>query len=918
MNSGAAGKGWGCWRPDDPRNHQAAHQASSAIGWQYDIRCQTPGTKRRPPPCDPYLSPPLKKRSIALPQNFSDLIKPERFHALKRQSDQTGYDGKSHSQYATSVKHYTSDCRRPLNHREQNQLIPWLQTFQPATNWSWRSLTTITHSFTSAGVFTLWQLTGQPVKDTQASLLAELLDAVLHKCRPRPENSTDIEVWGITNLLWAMAKLIENGQQWTPQLEETVAALMPHVSARQNQFTPRGIANVLWAMAKLMHNGQKSTPEFKETSTALLPRVKALKDQFNALDIANLCWAIARLGDDDQLLTPDQTETVAALLPCVKRLLADFKPQEIVNLLWAVGRLVDNGLPLSPELKEVVVTLLPPACALPDHFIPQQIINPVWAMAKLVDNGQTVIPEIRKALATLLPGVNVLKNQFNNQEIANLLWAMAKLVEHGQPLTPEIKEAVAAVLPRVKVMHGQFIPRQIANLLWAVTKLADNGHEQTPEFQEVLATLLPRVITLMDQFNAQGIASLLWTMTKLLDNGQPLTPVMKEAVATLLSRGIRRKVRFNVQNIANLLWSIAKLVDIGYEPIPELKESVVALLPHVKAKKNRFIPRQIANLLWAMAKLVDNGYEMAQQFKEAVAALLPQVKVMKGQQNTQDITTLLWAIAKLVDCCQRLTPELKTTVATLLPHVIAMKDHFNPQELAKLLWAVGSLGDLINSGVTATVAESLPCEANKYPQFTQQELFISLWGLLACNARLYLNKNTNNKNTLLEYQIKALFNHLENAFINDEQEKSIMILAARWLERECPTGPHYQTTSSTCQSLFHAQLQSARPSLKIEQEKSLHALPPVDLFLPEYNIVIEIQGPFHYIGHDFQTRNGSTLLKIALLQRAGYDVIEIPVNQLQNPDSVQSHIVQIQQKITRRTVDDSLLSMSPELQSETG
>ena len=76
----------------------------------------------------------------------------------------------------------------------------------------------------------------------------------------------------------------------------------------------------------------------------------------------------------------------------------------------------------------------------------------------------------------------------------------------------------------------------------------------------------------------------------------------------------------------------------------------------------------------------------------------------------------------------------------------------------------------------------------------------------------------------------------------------------------------------------------------------MHSLSPVDLFLPEYNIAIEIQGPSHYVGHDFQTRNGSTLLKIALLQKAGYDVLEIPVNQLDNPESVKGYIAQIQQK----------------------
>ncbi|WBA79388.1 RAP domain-containing protein [Endozoicomonas sp. GU-1] len=90
----------------------------------------------------------------------------------------------------------------------------------------------------------------------------------------------------------------------------------------------------------------------------------------------------------------------------------------------------------------------------------------------------------------------------------------------------------------------------------------------------------------------------------------------------------------------------------------------------------------------------------------------------------------------------------------------------------------------------------------------------------------------------------------------------------------------YQTNISKIQVDFRDQLKSSIPSLKIEEEKSLNSLPPVYLLLPDHNMVIEIQGPSHYVGGDFKTRKGSTLLKIALLQKAGFEVIEIPTNQL--------------------------------------
>ncbi|MBO9497676.1 hypothetical protein J7438_26850, partial [Thalassotalea sp. G20_0] len=96
---------------------------------------------------------------------------------------------------------------------------------------------------------------------------------------------------------------------------------------------------------------------------------------------------------------------------------------------------------------------------------------------------------------------------------------------------------------------------------------------------------------------------------------------------------------------------------------------------------------------------------------------------------------------------------------------------------------------------------------------------------------------------------------------------------------------------------FRDHLQWNFPLLKIEEEKSLNSLPPVDLLLPDYNTVIDIQGPSHYVSGDFKTRNGSTLLKIALLQKLGFEVIEIPVNKIDNQDSMKIVIEQIKAKL---------------------
>ncbi|WBA87044.1 hypothetical protein [Endozoicomonas sp. GU-1] len=238
----------------------------------------------------------LRSRSVNPAQDFNNLIKQEIMTDLLRKSDRFGhrYDGRYHGQYASSIKKYTSAAKRPLNRAEQSQLIPQLQNFTASRGWNWRSLTTTFHSLTSAGVFVTHKPMDQSVKLTQATLLSTLFDAIIFQCNQKPQ-ARDIDAQGVSNLFWAMAKLVDNGQEQTPEFNEVLAALLPHVNAQKDQFILQNIVNLLWAMTKLMINGSEQTPEFNDSVAELLPCVSAQKDQFIPQHISNLLWAMAKL-----------------------------------------------------------------------------------------------------------------------------------------------------------------------------------------------------------------------------------------------------------------------------------------------------------------------------------------------------------------------------------------------------------------------------------------------------------------------------------------------------------------------------------------------------------------------------------------------------------------------------------------------
>ncbi|MGI2030612.1 hypothetical protein, partial [Endozoicomonas acroporae] len=122
------------------------------------------------------------------------------------------------------------------------------------------------------------------VKKTQAALLSTLLDQIILNCNQTLE-ARDLDVHGINNLLWSVAKLVDNGLELekTPKLKEAVAALLIHVKAKakspeeSEHFIPQHISILLWSVAKLVDNGlepDKATM-LREVVAVLLPHVKA-------------------------------------------------------------------------------------------------------------------------------------------------------------------------------------------------------------------------------------------------------------------------------------------------------------------------------------------------------------------------------------------------------------------------------------------------------------------------------------------------------------------------------------------------------------------------------------------------------------------------------------------------------------------
>ena len=85
---------------------------------------------------------------------------------------------------------------------------------------------------------------------------------------------------------------------------QAVAALLRQVQKHQSDFTSQGVSNLLWALAKLVENGRLQLDQGSLASqavTALLRQVVTHPRPFNPQEISNLLWALAKLVDNGRL-----------------------------------------------------------------------------------------------------------------------------------------------------------------------------------------------------------------------------------------------------------------------------------------------------------------------------------------------------------------------------------------------------------------------------------------------------------------------------------------------------------------------------------------------------------------------------------------------------------------------------------------
>ena len=484
------------------------------------------------------------------------------------------YDGRKHGQYCNQIKNATRTRRKPLTDDEKLRFVPFMRHLSEVVHsFNERSLSVCVHSLVASQLLypprsTRGQRTasggeGESIKKAQKALIEQLARVVESRATLQERAPCGFNAQEISNLLWALAKLVENELLQLDQgglASQTVTSLLPKVVTPPGPFKPQEISNLLWALAKLIENELLQLNQgglASQTVTSLLPKVVTPPEPFKPQEISNLLWALAKLVENE-LLQLDQgglaSQTVTSLLPKVVAPPGPFNPQQISNLLWALAKLVENGrlqLDQGGLVSHAVTALLPQVVAPPGPFKPQEISNLLWALAKLVENELLQLDQgglASQTVTSLLPKVVTPPGPFKPQEISNLLWALAKLLENGRLQLDQdslTNQAMMALLPQVVTPPEPFKPQEISNLLWSLAALGDGV-----SLHEVLNILGMMDIDTIELRQHQEMT--LWALTVFLARSGKtslLLPRMKRFYDALMAE------KGNSQDIrASIMW----------------------------------------------------------------------------------------------------------------------------------------------------------------------------------------------------------------------------------------------------------------------------------------------------------------------------------------------------------------------------
>mmetsp|Transcript_38914 Transcript_38914/g.44332 ORF Transcript_38914/g.44332 Transcript_38914/m.44332 type:complete len:545 (+) Transcript_38914:312-1946(+) len=352
---------------------------------------------------------------------------------------------------------------------------------------------------------------------------------------------------------------------------------------------------------------------------------------------------------------------------------------------------------------------------------------------------------------------------------------------------------------------------------------------------------------LIEIYNPRYLRKLIYIFSRLKPQDTSMLDVYEKQVLKMLRQ-------FEFKDIALIMWSYCSL----RKGSPVFFQTVER---HIVANKDKLTnPQDIANILWAFT--IDPRVFIKRNIFELVEG---NVIAQASQFTAKSLANIIWAFAKARRGNQKLMTHLEPTVIDLLPK-------FNSQDLSNTIYAYA----ILNAGSDHLFDKFAEAIIKRFHvTFNVQERFNVSWSFCVRGRKLYPE--------VMEIMLKTILNSAQEKKMNHKQRTQLVQTLLelelnypqlhKWIKDNYTkflsqdVSLHRNRTVSTHQRTIGRALKALKYEFEHEKLLGFYA---VDFFI-EPNIVIELDGPHHFINGTTEPL-GPTLMKKRHLEAHGYKV----------------------------------------------
>ncbi|KAL6756527.1 hypothetical protein V8C86DRAFT_68208 [Haematococcus lacustris] len=472
--------------------------------------------------------------------------------------------------------------------------------------------------------------------------------------------------------------------------------------------------------------------------------------------------------------------------------------------------------------------------------------------------------------------------------------ACLRFVERAVQVLPEqLSPPATGAVEWLKDLD-QKLPMSLSQMLWAIAKALPlwGAHGRSPPPMQALLTATNRLVALeaglgMASAGARDWSQMMWACAKLARNvpslGACCHDIMDQGAWAVALKCMGHNVMG--QDLTNSLWACAVLEQKG----PGTQRLLSAASQTVRSNKRpAFIPQELSNLLYSFARL-----EAVDEAELLLPALTPDLLDALPYMSTQELANTLYALGSLGHANAR--PAL--AAMQLLPSRLKPGE---PQHMGNSLWGLGRLMEAEQRRGTdwsqfqrsihpllRTVVSIVRQGGMDTPGCIPQNWNHLVWGLASLSAY---------DASVFDAALAAMAKFsLPRPGLSPLPFDPITAYNSLWA---CATTAHYSPTSSAHQVTL---LEVAVEGGLLQVDALVSRLPPLGkgagpaAASRACRVIVECDGPWHYliIPHDKLT--GSTLMRNRLLRRRCEVLVLVPYRDWERLSgcSPSQHLVQL-------------------------